>query len=102
MDILKLNTSSIKGKMVGDWLIEEIQEQPIAYVLYLSKNTTDKVFFVRKPVIKAESLNLPNDVYELWYDDYKDATLLSLSDALNPDTLVEAIRLLIDKYSKFD
>ena len=102
MDILKLNTSSIKGKMAGDWRVDEIQEQSLAYVLYLSNNNTDKVFFVRKQVIKGESLNLPNDVYEVWYENYKDATILTLSEVLNPDTLINSISLLIDKYSKFD
>ncbi len=101
MDILQLNLADFKNKKVGDFKIDEIQDQPNSYVFYLQREAfSDKVFFVRKNVIKASALNLENDVYELWYNDFKDAKLLTLSDVLNSDTVCENMSLLIKKYEK--
>jgi phage-related protein len=102
MEKLKLDTSSIKGKMVGDWRIDEVQDQLHVYALHLSNNGSDKLFFIRKQVIKGESLNLQNDVYEIWYENYKDGTILTLSEISNPDTLINSINSLINRYSQFD
>jgi hypothetical protein len=102
MDTLTLNTSDYLGKMVGEWIVAEIQNQSLAYVIYLSKGNSDKVFFIRKPIIKGSSIRLDNDVYELWYDDYKEAKLLTLTEILNTDILIQSINELIVKYSKFD
>jgi hypothetical protein len=103
MEILQLNLADFKNKKVGDFKIDEIQDQPTAYVFYLQRESfSDKVFFVRKNVIKASALNLENDVYELWYNDFQDAKLLTLSDVLNPDIVCENMLKLINKYSKIE
>lgn len=102
MDILTLNTNSLMGKTAGEWVITEIQNQPLAYVIYLSNGNSDKVFFIRKPVIKGSSIRLDSDVYELWYDDYKEAKLLTLTEISDANIVVESINALILKYSKFD
>ena len=101
MEILQLNLADFKNKKVGDYQIDEIQDQPVAYVFYLQRDSfSDKVFFIRKNVIKASALNLENDLYELWYNDFQDAKLLTLSEVLNPNVVCENMLKLINKYSK--
>lgn len=102
MDILEINYSSYKGKNVGDWQIVDTILAGPNYVLLLEKDTKHKTFFIRRDVIKANSLLLQNDVYDLWYDDYKESKLLSLSEIQNADFVVNQMEILIDKYSKYD
>ncbi len=97
---LKLNLAEFKNKKVGEYEIDEIQDQPVAYVFYLKRDSfSDKVFFIRKPVIKAMVLSLEKDVYELWYNDFQDSKLLTLSEITNSDVVCENMRILIEKYS---
>lgn len=102
MDILTINTNPLMGKTAGEWVITEIQNQPLAYVIYLSNGDSDKVFFIRKPVIKGSAIGLDTDVYELWYNDYKEAKVLTLSEISDTNTLLQSINSLIEKYKKFD
>jgi len=103
MEVLTINTKDFKDKLIGDFKIDEIQDQSTAYVFYLQKDSVaDKVFFIRKNVIKGKSLNLEYDVYELWYDDFKDAKLLTLSEVMNIDLVCDEMLKLINKYKKFE
>ncbi len=102
MDILLLNTSDYIGKEVGEWVIEDATESGISFAFLLKQNEKSKVFFIRKNVIKANVINLPNDVYELWYKDYEDSKLLTLSEISDIDIVLNEMKILIEKYSKFD
>jgi predicted nucleic acid-binding protein len=102
MEILKINTSNLLNQMVGDWQIKEIQEKSVAYILFLQKESAAKMFIINRPVIKTESINQNEDSYEIWYNDYKDSKLLTLTEISDVNILISAIESLINKYSKYD
>lgn len=102
MDILLLNTSEYVGKVVDGWRVDEVTENPLSYVFYLNKAGATKSFFIRKTVILGSVLNIETNVYELRYKDYEDSKLLTLSEILDATFVVNEIKNLIKKYSKFD
>jgi len=102
MEELTLPIQLYKGKKVGEWNIVDAQDLGNIYLVLLQKNGKTKIFYIRKPVIKAKSLQLSNDVYELWYKDFEDSKLLTLEEISNIDIVIENMNTLINTYSKFD
>ncbi len=102
MEILEIEFKKYKGKFVGDWKIVDSALAGPNYIFLLEKENKRKTFFIRRNVIKAETLLLQSDVYDLWYDDYKESKLLSLSEVQNMDIVLSEINTLIDNYSKYD
>ena len=102
MNKLLLNASEYVGKFVDGWKIDKVTENSLCYIFYLEKEDSIKVFFITKTVILGSSLNLNEDVYELRYKDYEDSKLLFLSEVLDVNHVINEMKILIQKYIKFD
>jgi hypothetical protein len=103
MEILKIpNYKSYIGKTIFDWEIVQCDDGGQVYAIVLKKESLERVFFIRKTLIKGSSLRLENDVYELWYKDFEDNKLLTLSEILDVDIVLSKIGELLNKYSKYE
>lgn len=87
---------------IGDWNIIDSDDIGQSYAIVLQKENLQRIFFIRKPVIKAASLGLSNDVYEIWYKDFQDSKLLTLSEVLDINIVLSKIEELLEKYSKYE
>lgn len=92
------NYEELIGKVVGDWNIVDSANMPGNYVIALEKDSKNLVFFVRKEPIKELGKSL--GLYELWFRDYEDSIILSEADATNCDTIINNMRILLNRYSK--
>lgn len=86
------------NKPVGDWIISECDDIGSSYAIILKNNSLQRVFFIRKTVINASVLKLDENVYELWYKDFLDSKLLTLSEVLDIDIVISKIQELLNKY----
>jgi hypothetical protein len=96
------NYKNFVNRTIGDWVISEFEDAGPVYGIILKKESIEKVFLIRKTVIKGSALRLDNDVYELLYKDFQDSRLLTLSDTANIDVVISKIQELLEKYSSYE
>jgi hypothetical protein len=96
------NYKNYINKKVLDWNISECEDVGPIYAIILKKESLERIFFIRKIVIKGSALRLDNDVYELWYKNFEDNKLLTLSEILDSDIVLSKIGELLNKYSKYE
>ena len=102
MEILEIPYESYRQDSIDGWIIKDSFDDGLSYILLLEKNSKSKVFYIRKNVIKSNSILSKTDVYELRYKDYEDSALLTLDEVLSKSKVMDEIKKLIDKYSKYD
>ena len=90
------------NKTIGDWVITTFDDAGTAYGIVVKKESIERVFLIRKDVIKGSALRLDEDVYELLYTDFQESRLLTLSDTANMDAVISKIQELLEKYSKYE
>lgn len=96
------NYKNFVNKTIGDWVITTFDDAGSAYGIVVKKESTERVFLIRKTVIKGSALRLDEDVYELLYTDFQESRLLTLSDTANMDVVISKIQELLEKYSKYE
>jgi hypothetical protein len=96
------NYTDYIGKTILDWNIIDAAELPTVYAIVLNRNDSEKIFYIRRSIIKGSVLNLSEDVYELWYKNFEDSLLLNATDIMNVDMVVSKISELIQKYSSYE
>ncbi len=101
-DLIISNYKDYIGKSILDWNIIDAAELPSIYVIVLKRNDSEKTFYIRRPIIKGNALNLNYDVYELRYKNFEDSTLLNSTDILNIDFVISKMQELIQKYSSYE
>jgi len=101
-DLIINNYKDYIGKSILDWNIIDSAKLPIAYAIVLKRNNSEKIFYIRRTIIKGSVLNLNEDVYELWYKDFQDSKLINANDIQNIDIVVSKIQELIEKYSSYE
>jgi hypothetical protein len=89
-------------KLVSGWRIVAFDEMPAVYIIVLTKDNLERIFYIRRPIIRGNDVYRDEDLYELWYKDYEEAKLLSISEVSNIDFLLTTIEKLLEKYSKHD
>ena len=72
-DLIISNYKDYIGKTILDWNIIDAAELPTVYAIVLKRNDSEKIFYIRRRIIKGSVLNLNEDVYELWYKNFEDA-----------------------------
>jgi len=101
-DLIINNYKDYIGKSILDWNIIDSAKLPIVYAIVLKRNNSEKIFYIRRTIIKGSVLNLNEDVYELWYKDFQDSKLINANDIQNIDIVVSKIQELIEKYSSYE
>jgi hypothetical protein len=101
-DLIISNYKDYIGKSISDWDIIDSAELPSLYAIVLKRNDLEKIFYIRRAVIKGNVLNLNDDVYELWYKDFQDSSLINTTDILNIDLVISKMQELIQKYSSYE
>lgn len=96
------NYKNFVNKTIGDWVITTFDDAGTAYGIVVKKDSIERVFLIRKTVIKGSALRLDDDVYELLYTNFQDSRLLTLSDTANMDVVISKIQELLEKYSKYE
>jgi hypothetical protein len=96
------NYKNYINKKVLDWNISECEDVGPIYAIILKKESLERIFFIRKIVIKGSALRLDNDVYELWYKNFEESRVLTLSEILDTDIVLSKIEELLNKYSKYE
>lgn len=96
------NYKNFVNKTIGDWVITTFDDAGSAYGIVVKKESIERVFLIRKTVIKGSALRLDEDVYELLYTDFQESRLLTLSDTANMDVVISKIQELLEKYSKYE
>jgi hypothetical protein len=96
------NYKNFVNKTIGDWVITTFDDAGTAYGIVVKKESIERVFLIRKTVIKGSALRLDEDVYELLYTDFQESRLLTLSDTANMDVVISKIQELLEKYSKYE
>ena len=96
------NYKNFLNKTIGDWVVTSFDDAGTAYGIVVKKESIERVFLIRKTVIKGSALRLDNDVYELLYKDFQDSRLLTLSDTADMDVVISKIQELLEKYSKYE
>ena len=96
------NYKNFLNKTIGDWVVTSFDDAGTAYGIVVKKESIERVFLIRKNVIKGSALRLDEDVYELLYTDFQDSRLLTLSDTANMDVVISKIQELLEKYSKYE
>ena len=92
------NYKNFLNKTIGDWVVTSFDDAGTAYGIVVKKESIERVFLIRKNVIKGSALRLDEDVYELLYTDFQDSRLLTLSDTANMDAVISKIQELLEKY----
>jgi hypothetical protein len=90
------------NKKVLDWDISACEDIGPVYAIILKKDSLERVFFIRKTLIRGSALRLDNDVYELWYKSFEESRLLTISEILNIDIVLSNIEELLNKYLKYE
>ncbi len=90
------------NKNVLGWTITDSIEYPSLYAIVLKKNDAEKLFYIRRGIIKGSVLRLDEDVYELWYKNFEESRLLNSTDILNIDIVISKMEELIEKYSSYE
>ena len=99
MEILKIeNYKEYIGKTIDDWVVIDSVDMPDMYIIVLSKDSNQRTFYIRKTVIKGHILRLENDVYDLWYNEFKQSKLLTLSEVLDIDIVLSKILEFVKIY----
>jgi hypothetical protein len=96
------NYKNYINKKVLDWNISECEDVGPIYAIILKKESLERIFFIRKIVIKGSKLRLDNDVYELWYKNFEESRVLTLSEILDTDIVLSKIEELLNKYSQYE
>ena len=96
------NYKNYINKKVLDWTISECEDVGPIYAIILKKESLEKIFFIRKIVIKGSALRLDKDVYELWYKNFEESRLLTISEVLDIDIVLSKIEELINKYLQYE
>ena len=90
------NYKNFLNKTIGDWVVTSFDDAGTAYGIVVKKESIERVFLIRKTVIKGSTLRLDEDVYELLYTDFQDSRLLTLSDTANMDVVISKIQELLE------
>ena len=90
------NYKNYINKKVLDWNISECEDVGPIYAIILKKESLERIFFIRKIVIKGSKLRLDNDVYELWYKNFEESRVLTLSEILDTDIVLSKIEELLN------
>jgi len=101
-DLIINNYKDYIGKSIFDWNIIDSAKLPAVYAIVLKRNTSEKIFYIRRTIIKGSVLNLNEDVYELWYKDFQDSKLINSNDIQNIDIVLSKMQELIEKYSSYE
>ncbi len=96
------NYKDYVGKTVLDWQVVDCAELPTVYAIVLNRNDSEKLFYIRRSIIKGSVLNLNEDVYELWYKNFEDSLLLSSADIIDTNVVISKMVQLIQKYSSYE
>jgi len=101
-DLIITNYKDYIGRTILDWDIIDSAELPSVYAIVLRRNNSEKIFYIRRGIIRGSVLNLSEDVYELWYKDFQDSKLLNSNDILDMDIVISKMQELIEKYSSYE
>jgi hypothetical protein len=101
-DLIITNYKDYIGKSILDWDIIDSIQYPSAYTIVLKRNDSQKIFHIRRDIIKASALRLNEDVYELLYKDFEESCLLNSTDILNIDIVISKMTELVQKYSSYE
>jgi len=101
-DLIITNYKDYIGKSVLDWDIIDSTQFPSVYTIVLKRNDSQKIFHIRRDIIKGSTLRLDEDVYELRYTNFEDCCLLNSTDIFNIDIVVSKMTELVQKYSSYE
>jgi hypothetical protein len=101
-DLVISNYKNYINKTILGWNIDNCMEYPSVYVIFLKQNDSEKIFEIRRDIIKASALRLDEDVYELRYKNFEDSCLLNSTDILNIDIVISKMTELVEKYSSYE
>jgi hypothetical protein len=101
-DLIISNYKEYINKDVFGWNVIDCVDIPGVYIIVLNKENKERIFYIRRTIVKAKDIFGNEDYYELWDKDYEEAKLLTTTEIFDINVVLNKIGELLQKYSKYN